>query len=510
MTPQNLQQDGEPDRLLADFFDNGVVGLALQAEDGTIRRANRALARMLSLAPQELQGRNAAQFFVDRAAGREVLERLSRGETLNSYRTSLRASDGSTRYVLWSANVLHDRGRFVHARCFVRDVTELEQARRALEDVERLQAAILDASLDAIITMDAQGTLVNCNKAAERIFGYTREQAVGRSLAELIVPAHMRAAHSEGLRRYLATGVGPVLGKRIEISALHANGNEFPVELSITVVSGSPPLFAATLRDISSRKEAETHLGQALAALRASEAALRETNQRKDEFIATLSHELRNPLAPVRNAAELLSMPALTAERRERAVKTILRQTRHMARLLDDLLDVGRVSTGKLRLQKAEVSLLEIVQTGVEEAASVIEARNQRLLLDLPEQDERFEGDPVRLAQVLANLLNNAAKYSPPGSEVRLRAARLADVITIEVADQGRGIDPGSLQDVFAMFTQLAAEDGGVSSGLGIGLPLSRALIEMHGGTITASSEGAGRGATFTIRLPVPQALPRS
>jgi two-component system CheB/CheR fusion protein len=433
-------------------------------------------------------GRPISDFHADPRVAEDMLERLARGETLDSHEATLRARDGSLRFVLVSANVLWEAGRFVHARCFTRDISHLKQAQRAVEEADRRKAAILNASLDAILTMDAEGRLVDFNSAAERIFGYRREEAIGHPLAELIIPPALRQAHADGLRRYLATGQGRVIGRRIEITALHALGHEFPVELSIAAVEGAKPLFTATLRDISDRK--------------AHEAALLEADRRKDEFIATLAHELRNPLAPMRNAATLLTMAGLPLERQQWAIGVISRQIRHMARLLDDLLDAARITRGKLVLQKQAVRLQEVVRSAVEVVQPLIDERLQALEVRVPPEEVSFEADPVRIAQVLSNLLVNASKYSDPGTPIRLQAGRQDGFVVIEVADCGIGLAADELGELFTLFKQLPAGGGASESGLGVGLALSRALVELHGGTLVARSAGRGQGSSFTVSLP--------
>ena len=496
-------RDDRNQQLLSDFFDNAAVGLHWQAEDGTIQRANRALADLLGYQPADLVGRNILEFHADRQLGARTLGQLRRGETVSSVQARLVTRSGESRWALVTANVLWEQGRFVHARCFTRDVTNLQVAQHALEEADRRKAAILEASLDAIITMDAQGRVVDFNQAAERIFGHPRQQAVGQILSELIIPEHLRSAHAEGLRRYLETGVGPVLGRRIEVSALHAQGHEFPVELSIATVDGAVPLFTATLRDISARRRAESDLNAAVEALRASEAALRDEARRKDEFIATLSHELRNPLAPIRTSAELLTFAGLAPQQREHAVQVILRQTRSMSRLLDDLLDVARLTRGKLTIRRQQVDLQSVIASASEVARSSVAEKRQHLRLELPSEPVLVEADPVRLAQVVSNLLINASKYSGPDTTIDVNLSTGQGWLRLDVVDQGMGIAPEHMERLFQMFSQLPGQAGEPASGLGIGLALSKALVEMHGGRLEASSGGLGKGATFSVLLPL-------
>lgn len=485
----SLDPDESVEQHLSDFFDHAPVGLHLQSQDGTIRKANRALLDLLGYEPEECVGRNWSEFTDDHAAAADVIDRLSDGQTLSSHEITLRAKDGSVRHALLSANVLWREASFVHARCFTRDITRLKQAQFALIESDRQKAAILNASLDAILTMDAKGMLVDFNHAAEQIFGYRRSDAIGRPLAELIIPLRLRQMHADGLRRYLETGEERVIGRRVEIDALHAQGHEFPVELSIAVVDGADALFfTATLRDISERKAAET--------------LLLDADRAKDEFIAALAHELRNPLAPMRNAVLLLSNAGLPRAKQEWALGILHRQISHMARLLDDLLDAARISHGKVALRIERVELQEVVRSAVEVAQPVIDEKEQPLSVVVPATPVMLHADPVRLAQVLSNLLVNASKYSAAGSPITVRAEAEEDVVRVEVADKGFGLSAGELGQLFTMFTQLPGPPGTMKSGLGIGLALSRSLVEMHKGTLVARSQGHGCGSTFVVTLP--------
>jgi len=234
---------------------------------------------------------------------------------------------------------------------------------------------------------------------------------------------------------------------------------------------------------------------------RRAEEALREADRRKDEFIAMLSHELRNPLAPIRNVVSLLKEDA--PELRAQACGILERQVAHLVRLVDDLLDVSRVTRGMLGLQTCEVELAAVVANAVEASRPLIDAAAHQLEVDLPHGPIRALGDPVRLAQVVTNLLNNAARYTPRGGRIRLALRNGGAQATISVRDSGVGIDAQTLPRIFEMFSQGERTRVRFPGGLGIGLALARRLAELHGGTIEAASEGPGKGAEFTLRLPL-------
>lgn len=233
-------------------------------------------------------------------------------------------------------------------------------------------------------------------------------------------------------------------------------------------------------------------------------AALEAANQRKDEFLAILAHELRNPLAPIRQAA-LVAKATPDPKRQAWAVGVIDRQVGHMALLLDDLLDVSRISRGKLALRIADVDLQAVVDAAVEGAWPGIEAKKHKLEVRLPGHPVRLQADMVRLAQVLSNLLSNATKYTDPGGTITLAAEESGGRLLLHVRDTGIGLSRDHLEGIFTMFSQVATASDRAQGGLGIGLALSRGLVQLHGGTLEASSEGPGRGAEFTVSLPLPE-----
>ncbi|HYQ16515.1 MAG TPA: ATP-binding protein [Polyangiaceae bacterium] len=252
-----------------------------------------------------------------------------------------------------------------------------------------------------------------------------------------------------------------------------------------TFADGVPQRINGTLLDITERKQAEV--------------AIRDAARRKDEFLALLGHELRNPLAPIRTALELMRMRYPEHAVKEREV--IERQLRHMMRLVDDLLDLGRLTSGSLNLEREPRQLLGELERAVEVASPLFDAKQHRLQLEVP-GDLFVSVDAVRFTQVVANLLNNAAKFTPRGGQIRLRALSDADMVTIELTDDGAGIEPEQLERIFEPFVQARRDDGIAQGGLGLGLSLVRDLVRMHEGTVEARSEGLGKGSTFVIQLP--------
>lgn len=238
-----------------------------------------------------------------------------------------------------------------------------------------------------------------------------------------------------------------------------------------------------------------------LADTQQSAAALRQADRRKDEFLATLAHELRNPLAPILNAVHILHQLQPGPEQASNLHNIIGRQVSHMVRMVDELLEVSRITQGKIKLQRQHTAIADIIQSAVETSQPLIESREHHLTVQVPESPLMVHADSVRLTQVIANLLNNAAKYTPPGGEINLLVEAAAGWVTIRIRDTGIGIPPDRLEAVFDLFTQLHQAGEHSEGGLGIGLTLVKSLVELHGGTIHVTSQGLGQGTEFAVRL---------
>ena len=239
---------------------------------------------------------------------------------------------------------------------------------------------------------------------------------------------------------------------------------------------------------------------------RRAELTLREADRRKDEFLATLSHELRNPLAPMRTALEVMRLASDNPDLVAKAQATMERQLLHMVRITDDLLDVARITQNKVTLRRERIDVRSVIHGVVDAAQSFVDAQRHTVIVDLPPEPVWVDADPTRLAQVFSNLVNNAAKYTDPGGEIHIAASVEDSTATVSVSDTGVGIEPDLLPQIFDMFTQLQADRDRTHGGLGIGLTLAQRLIELHGGTIEAASQGPGRGSRFTVRLRLAEA----
>ncbi|HSJ98342.1 MAG TPA: ATP-binding protein, partial [Myxococcota bacterium] len=276
------------------------------------------------------------------------------------------------------------------------------------------------------------------------------------------------------------------------------DGETIWVRLSISIArqgAGAQPRGVAVIEDVTERKHAEDDL--------------READRRKDEFLATLAHELRNPLAPIRNSLHIFRMAGIQDPSVERLADMMERQVQHMVRMVDDLLEVSRISRGKIELRRERVELAAVLRSAVDTSMPLIEGSRHRLSVRMPDEAVLLDADPVRLSQVFANLLNNAAKYTPPGGRIVLEASVEQGMVQVCVQDNGEGIPEGMLARVFHMFTQVNTGSR-AQGGLGIGLTLARTLVHLHGGSIEAHSDGAGAGCRFVVRLPLAERQPHA
>jgi PAS domain S-box-containing protein len=390
----------------------------------------------------------------------------------------------------------------------IEDITNRRQTEQALRDA-RAQAheirgnlaAIVQSSDDAIISKTLEGVISTWNYGAERMYGYTAEEVVGKSITVLIPPNHLDEEPPilEKLRRGERIDHYETVRRRKDGTLLNVSLTVSPIkDLDGTIVGASK-----IARDITQRKRAEEALRQEIAFRERAEAALREADRRKDEFLATLAHELRNPLAPIRQAALISKAPTATEAQKRWSSDVISRQVQHMSLLLEDLLDISRITRGRLELRTETVELAEIVHAAVEAARPSIDAKRHVFSIELPPDPVHFVADPLRLAQVLSNLLTNAAKYTDPEGQIRLRASCTAQTITISVVDSGVGLPSDALTKVFEMFSQVPSSRNHSEGGLGIGLALAKGLVELHEGEIEASSAGIGEGSEFIVRLPI-------
>ena len=374
------------------------------------------------------------------------------------------------------------------------DVTEQRRAEEALRASEEKYRSLFESTSDAVLIGDAGGTYVDANLAAAEMLGTPLERLIGSHYSQYIDPAWQEIA-DEVERSLRETGrwAGEFPMRRADGAIVWADyRSRFDGEH-----------FLAVARDVTERKLAEQ-------ALRESAERLREADRRKDEFLAMLAHELRNPLAPIRNSVEVLRRIGPADPRLLQVGEMIDRQVAHMARLVDDLLDVSRVSRGKILLRAERLDLVPLVAAVVADLRGLLATSGLELDQELPLEPIWLSGDPTRLSQVVGNLLQNANKFTNPGGKVRVRLAadRESGQAVLTVEDTGIGMDPDILARLFEPFSQADGSLDRSRGGLGLGLALVKGLVDLHGGEVRAASPGPGRGSTFTVRLPLLEAEP--
>jgi PAS domain S-box-containing protein len=466
------------DRYL-DLFEGAPVGYVTLDMDGVILDSNRMAGSLLGIARHDGIRRTLVDQLAahDRRAYLRHQGALFRGD--GPQYCELRLDDGvdAPRWVgIQIALTRDDESGAPRCRAALLDI---DARVRMQAGVSRL-AAIVASSEDAIISRGADGCVTSWNDAARRLFGYEADQMVGRDL-DILVPADRRAEERDLVQK-LARGESVA---HLETERLARGGVRVPVSISLSPVraeDGRVTGSALIGRDISERLRAD---------------------RTKDAFIATLAHELRNPLAPIRNALEVMRREGTGSSRLDWCRTILERQVAQMARLLEDLLDISRMTSNKIELRCDRMLLVTAIEQALESTRPLLDTRDHVLTLDLAAEPIEVHGDLTRLTQVFTNLLNNAAKYTDAGGRIDVSLYRDHDCAVVRVRDSGIGIDSANLPRVFDMFSQLRPALQRAGGGLGIGLALARALVEMHGGRIEATSAGAGAGTEFVVRLPV-------
>ncbi len=373
---------------------------------------------------------------------------------------------------------------------------------RRLRDSEAQTRLIIDRAHDAFVAMDASGIIVDWNPQAATTFGWSREEALGLPLETTLIPAQFREQHRRGLQQFLQSGEGPLLNRRLQVTALHRDGHEFPVELSISPVrAGRSWLFHSFIHDITERKAYEEKIEQQNRELELRNREVERATQLKSQFLASMSHELRTPLNAILGFSELLEEAAgQQSSREQRWVQHIRTAGRHLLQLINDILDLAKIESGRVEIETEDFA----VAPAVAEVLSIVQplATAKHLHLDtVVPQDLFVHADRVRFKQVIYNLLSNAVKFTPDLGSVRVDCAATADAVTVSVSDTGIGIRPEDQEAIFEEFRQAGTNVDGVKEGTGLGLAIARRLLELQGGKIWVESD-AGRGSRFTISLP--------
>jgi two-component system CheB/CheR fusion protein len=492
------------------------VGVAQTRLDGEITFANTCYHALMGYGERELVGVRALDLVhaADHAAMSVRLARLAQhGEPFQSESRDIR-KDGSFIWLHKSVTVLTDAGGKPDSALIVcSDISERKAAEEALRESEERFRLTLENAVDyAIFSVDMERCVKSWNTGAERLLGYTEAEILGRS-ADIIFTEEDRAAGAplEEARTALNAGraADDRLHQRKDGSRFWASGALMPMHNGEGAVIGMVKVLRDQSEQRAAQQEVERSRGELLDALRANEAArkaLEAADAAKDRFLAVLSHELRNPLASISGAAELLAPQELSTQEQARAARVVRRQASAMKVLLGDLLDVSSLRRGRLVLRRERVAAQSIVDAAVEATRPVMELGRHRLELEISAAEIPLDADPMRLTQVVSNLLSNAAKYTPERGDIRLSVhADGGDAIFV-VTDNGIGMEPDTVDTMFEMFTQSVHAHERSAGGLGIGLALVRNIVELHGGTVTGESRGVGHGSRFMVRIPLAEA----
>lgn len=490
--PELPGRTADPERfaLLIDSVEDYAIFM-LDTE-GCIASWNRGAQAIKGYEAHEVIGRPFEMFYTDEAVRtgwpREELRRARDEGRVEDAGWRVR-KDGTRFWAHVTITALRDAtGELLGYGKVTRDMTEARAQQQSLRQSEEQLRLLVESVGDcAIYLLDPQGHVLTWNAGAQRIHGYTAAQAIGQHFGLFFEERDRRAGKPGGeLTHALREGHLQVQGWR-----QRQDGSSFWAEASLTPVrdaGGELRGFAKVTRDMSKHRRL---------------AELEHSSQRISAFLAMLAHELRNPLAPIRNAVGILQLQAGLSPALVRVRDIIDRQVHQMTRLVDDLLDAGRIATGKIALERTRIDFRLVVQVSLETVRPVLDQRQHRLHLQLEDAPLWLAGDLTRLAQALQNLLHNAARYTPEGGDITLSVRRFDTQLVARITDTGIGIAPEALDRIFELFAQ---EDGPGrrpnESGLGIGLSLARTLVEQHGGTLRADSGGPGCGATFEMRLP--------
>jgi PAS domain S-box-containing protein len=459
--------------------------------DGHVISWNRGAERLKGYTRDEIVGQHISVFYPHDAIARrwpqhelEVAAREGRFED-EGWRVR---KDGSKFWANVVITALRDpQGNLTGFAKITRDLSERRAQEERLRESEEGFRLLLEGVEDyAVLMLDTEGRVTSWNSGASRIMGYTSEEIIGHSFERFFSPADVAAGRPAAeLRRAMLNRRSEDRGWR-----LRKDGTRFWADVIVTSLrdaSGRLRGFAKVVRDLSEKKRMET---------------LQEQGRNLTEFLAMLAHELRNPLAPIRNALAIMAASELAPARLSWAREVIERQTSHLTHLVDDLLDVSRITRGKLRLRSAPLDLNTAIQRAIESSRPLIDERRHRLHVKLSEKPVMVNGDMTRLIQVMLNLINNAAKYTPEGGDIWVELEAPDGEAVMRVRDNGSGIAPGMTESIFDLFAQGERTIDRSEGGLGIGLTLARRIVQLHGGSIKVDSAGPGTGAQFTVMLP--------
>ena len=471
--------------------DDAIVSKTL---DGEILSWNAAAERLFGYTAEEAVGQPIMLIIPPERSHEEatILRRLRAGERVEHFETQRRAKDGRLIDISVTVSPVRDaNGVIIGASKIARDIGERKRAAETLRATQEHLQVVTDNMAVAVLRCSRDFRYLWVSPGCTAWHGRPASEMVGRKIAEVLGQAAF-----DTVRPYIDRVLS---GERVEfeiqvpyqhVASRWVKAVYVPTHDSTGQIDG----WVAVLMDTTNHHSLED--------------ALREADRRKDEFLAVLAHELRNPLAPIRNSLHIMRLLVRNDPTADSAAEMMERQVHHMVRLVDDLMEVSRITRGSIELRKERIDLAGIVRSAVETSRPLIDGARHQLLIAVPTEPLTLEGDPVRLTQVIANLLNNAAKYTDAGGQIRLTIRREGDDVSISIQDTGVGIAADMLPRVFDPFVQGALSTIHAQGGLGIGLTLVKRLVELHGGTVEVRSEGGGKGSEFVVRLPLAERAP--
>ena len=482
-------------RLLASIVESSNDAIVGKSLDGVIQSWNAAAERLFGYTAEQAVGRHISLVIPPERLAEEnqIIANLRAGKRVEAFETERVRSDGQLIIVSLTISPIKDAdGNVVGASKIVRDISD----QKRVESERQKFVTLIENSPDFIGMCDLDGVPFFINRAGLEMVGLDSiEEARRTPVVEFFFPEDQQLLMEKFFPDVLEHGRGEIEIRFRHFKTGQARWMAYKV-LMLTDEANRPVAYATVSQDVTERKRLADDL-------RRLAIDLSENDRRKNEFLATLAHELRNPLAPMSNMLEVVKRADGDGTVVKRALETIERQLGQMIRLVDDLLDLNRITHDRLHLRRSEVELSSVVQQAVEVARPLLDASSHELIIDLPKEPVYLNADGARLAQVFGNLLNNSSKYTRANGTIWLTAERMDGDVVVKVKDNGAGIPPDKLNSIFDMFMQVDRTAERSQGGLGIGLTLVKRLAEMHGGSIEARSDGEGKGSEFIVRLPV-------
>ncbi len=478
---------------ISDFFEHATIGLSIAGPDGTILQANKAACQLLGYELHEYIGKSTIDFHVDGLSASHILQQLRAGRCISDYPARLRCKDGSVKEVLIDSSAKIVEGALIHTRCFTRDVTDRNRDNEELQEHEARFRSIVELLPELMWTASSTGEADWISEQWGQYTGIRVSELLGLNWLEMVI-------HPEDVKHTINT-IQIAVKEDAELSIEHRIERHDGVYLWFRT-RGVP------VRDVNNNTSYWLGTSDDIETFKQTEAKLTETDRRKDESVAILAHEFRNALSPVCSSMNILRVPGVDAEAVEDAYQMIERQVGHLVRLVDDLLDASRAMQGKIQLRKEIVDFSSVVYQAIDCIRPRMESLSHQLSVHMPNEQLLVDADPIRLTQIVFNLLDNACKYTNPHGKIEAFITRSDDNAILSIRDNGIGIPREMLTRIFDLFQQGDQSGFRHLSGLGIGLTIVKTVVNLHGGFIAATSDGEGKGSEFTVRLPLTQFLP--